>query len=387
MKLENISLKDAMEAKDVEALETAIAGIAGDSATDIVQNAIAKFDERMAGGKMPKMTAAEIDFWTKCTKGVKDAKNHVEVQNSIGGAIPLPETTIDRILSDLKEDHKLLGHLDIIHTSAKVKVLFANIDTTKKATWGDLGATITAELAGVFTEIEASAHKLSAWIPVPNYLFDLGAFHIGEFVITIIEEMMANGLEEAVLTNLKSNAPLGMIFDAAQNGTTASGVTTYKAKTAVAVTEWTPAGLANVIKTLIKTKNGITRNITGKLFLAVNADDYVTKVKPAICAQNALGEWVDRSPYAVDICPSSFVPSGKAIMGIDKQYALAICADGKTTGTIEYSDDYKFLEHVRAYRSFLYADGRPKDNNSFVYLDISGLKESALLTKTVAAGA
>ena len=167
-------------------------------------------------------------------------------------------------------------------------------------------------------------------------------------------------------------------------------MTTYPAKTAMKITDWTPKGLSAAIKALQKTKNGNYRNVTGRLFMVVNPDDYVSIVKPAICVQNGMGEWVDRSPYAISIVKSPFVPEGKAVLGIDKQYALALCSNS-IDGNLEYDDSYKFLEEVRTFKIKLYGNGRPKDDNSFVYLDISGLKEAQLLvtnvTNTVQAGA
>ena len=46
--------------------------------------------------------------------------------------------------------------------------------------------------------------------------------------------------------------------------------------------------------------------------------------------------------------------------------------------SIEYSDEYKFLERQRIYAIFLYGYGRAMDENAFVLLDISGLKGAAL---------
>ena len=45
-----------------------------------------------------------------------------------------------------------------------------------------------------------------------------------------------------------------------------------------------------------------------------------------------------------------------------------------SSGTIEYSDEYQFLEDNRVYITKMYGTGRPKDNNAFLYLDISKMK-------------
>ncbi len=44
---------------------------------------------------------------------------------------------------------------------------------------------------------------------------------------------------------------------------------------------------------------------------------------------------------------------------------------------IEHDDSYKFLQRERVYAGHLYGNGKPKDNNSFLVLDISELKPAA----------
>src|SRR5690606_41766393 len=73
-----------------------------------------------------------------------------------------------------------------------------------------------------------------------------------------------------------------------------------------------------------------------------------------------------------DLVQVRLVEQGKAILGLGRQYIMAL-GTGRD-GRIEYSDHYQFLEDLRVYLIKLYGNGRPKDNNSFVVLDISGLK-------------
>ena len=67
---------------------------------------------------------------------------------------------------------------------------------------------------------------------------------------------------------------------------------------------------------------------------------------------------------------------GEAILGIAKNYFMGIGAG--SSGKIEYSDEFQFLEDNRVYTTKMYGMGRPKDNNSFQYLDISKLKPQSL---------
>ena len=157
-------------------------------------------------------------------------------------------------------------------------------------------------------------------------------------------------------------------------GTTNSGKTTYAAKTAKKVVNWTPKGLADVIKAMAKGRNGKARKVTG-LFMVVSPDDYYGLVKPAICIQTPAGDWVEKSPYPIDIIQSVYCPTGKAIMGIDKKYMMGIGT--AQAGKLETSDEFAFLDDNRTYKIKLYGNGQPKDNNAFQVLDITGLKELA----------
>jgi hypothetical protein len=80
------------------------------------------------------------------------------------------------------------------------------------------------------------------------------------------------------------------------------------------------------------------------------------------------------------IIQSVAVESGKAILGIGKNYFLGV-AGGRG---IQFSDDYKFLEDQRYYKVTGYGNGRPKDDTSFLRLDISNLEPTYLEVKQVA---
>lgn len=385
MTLETIpTIQEAVEAQDPEMLAQAIRAAAEEEAEKALMEAIHTQDESIKEARgARKLLSKEKEFYEGIISCLKEGRgSEQKFKEAITGIdVVMPETIIDTVFDDLETSHGLISMLDVIRTNAKVKVHFANMGTVKKATWGAIDGTISTEISGGFTELESGQHKLSCYMPVPNSMIDLGPNYLDRFVRTLLYEAMANGIEDAAINNLVSTAPLGMIIDFTKAATTASGVTTYAAQTPTALTKWTPKGLSAAIKKLSKTKNGNPRDVTGRLFMAVNSADYIEYVKPAVCIQNASGEWVDKSPYAIDIVKSAYVPTGKAVLGIKKQYALAIC-ESPIEGNLEYSDEYKFLEEVRTFKIKLYGDGRPKDDNSFVYLTISGLEEAALLTVT-----
>ena len=76
------------------------------------------------------------------------------------------------------------------------------------------------------------------------------------------------------------------------------------------------------------------------------------------------------------------VPAGKAIFGIGDKYLMLLGTAGKA-GTIERSDEYRFLKLESVYMSYLYGYGMPLDDNAFVVADISGIKPSVLDVRVI----
>ena len=86
-------------------------------------------------------------------------------------------------------------------------------------------------------------------------------------------------------------------------------------------------------------------------------------------------------PYPMTVIPTPALESGQAVLGIANRYFAA--AGTSTDGRIEYSDEYRFLEDDRMYLIKVYANGMPKDNNSFLFLDISELQPLAYRVTSV----
>lgn len=369
----------AREAGNVEAYNAAMSAyvkeIAGSTAEEKLEATVALLDKNImiARGK-PQLTSEETKFYSALIKAVKSDSFKSAITET---DVVIPQTTIETVFDDLTVNHPIFAHVDQKVVNAKVKVIFAKSGSENKAVWGAVDAKITKEVSGSFEEMEVYQKKITAFIPLPLYLMDLGYPYIDRFVRTILGEAMLNGFEDAIINGLTSVSPIGMIADLSKAGSTDSstGITTFTAQTPVKVTELTAEGLKAVMKKMARTRNGNPRQISG-LFLVHNPDDYYTLIKPAISVQNALGDFVDRMPYNIAFVPSIYMPEGKAILGIDKQYALGVGTFGM--GKIEYSDDFQFLDDKRTYKIKAYGNGMPKDPNSFVYLDISGLKRPKL---------
>jgi hypothetical protein len=155
--------------------------------------------------------------------------------------------------------------------------------------------------------------------------------------------------------------------------------TGYAAKAAIPVSDFSPESYGGLISQLAVGPNGLNRVIT-EVLLVVNPVDYLTKIFPATTYKTPQGGYVkDIFPFPTKVVQSAYVTQGKAILGIAKRY-LAVLGTGKD-GRIEYSDEYKFLEDERYYLIKLYGTGRPLDNTSFLYLDISNLKAVAPIVR------
>lgn len=371
------SLKESLENHDLDAFASAINDLAEERVNELALEKTSEIDRKILEGRGKHvLTSDENKFYEKVIEALKSSDPKQAISNI--DAV-LPETVLDRVFDDIEQNHPVLSKLDIQRVNAKVKLLFTSADSNE-ASWTATTAKITKEVSYGFEELDATILKLSAYIAVPNAYLDLGPAYIDQLTRTYLYEALSKGLEKGVITNKVSNTgPIGMLAKM-DGGTTSSGVTTYTEKTAIAVTEFTPKGLAPVLKAMAKTRKGNPRPLNG-LYLIVNPNDNITKIKPAICVQNASGDWVDRLPYKMDIIESQYVAEGTAIMGLDKMYALGVATDPK--GTIEYSDEYQFLEETRTYKIKIYANGQPKDNNAFQKLNISNLKEAQLLVVNV----
>ena len=169
--------------------------------------------------------------------------------------------------------------------------------------------------------------------------------------------------------------PIGMDRSVADDVSVTSGV--YPQKEAIAVTDFGRASYGTLVSKLAKTQKGKARAVTG-LILVVNPFDYVSLVMPATTMMTPEGRYVnDVLPVPTKIIQSVAVKKGEAILGMGKRYFLGVAG----SKGIQFSDEYKWLDEQRYYKIVAYANGRPKDDNSFLRLDISKLEPLYLEVK------
>ncbi len=279
----------------------------------------------------------------------------------------LPITIITQVMEDMKQSHPLLDAVDTVNATGIMRFL-VNTDNGDNATWGALESEITKEITSGFKAIDLGQFKLSAYMPVSQDMLALGASWLDSYIRTCLSEALAIGYEKAIVSGTGKDQPIGMDRSVADDVTVTGGV--YPQKEKVAVTDFRPATYGNLISKLATTQYGKPRAVNG-LVLVVNPADYYKVVMPATTVMTPNGGYAsDVLPVPTQIIQSVAVAAGEAILGMGKKYFLGI---GGKRG-IQFSDDYKFIEDNRYYKIVAYGNGRPKDDNAFLRLDISALK-------------
>lgn len=276
----------------------------------------------------------------------------------------MPSTVFDRVFEDLRAAHPLLQQIDFVNTTATTEWIARNNDV-EAAWWGSLTSTITKKLSMAFKKEKTDLFKLSAFMPVAKSMIDLGPQWLDRFVREVLSESLAVALETAIVAGTGKEQPIGMIKNLA--GAVVEGV--YPDKAPVTFADLSIATIGETVMLPLSDDGKRVVNLADVRFI-VNPIDYWTKILPQKEYKAADGSYYQRS-LLVDIdnnfIQSTAVPEGKMIAGFLKNYFMGV----GSTQKIEYSDHYKFLEDERTYITKQYANGHPKDNASFIYLDIS----------------
>lgn len=373
-------LREAMEKNDEQAFAQTF-----EEYTNILQEAVlaearglvqAADNTILAGRGVRVLTSEERQYYEKIIEAMRSSNPK---QTLSGYDAVLPKTVINAVFEDITESHPLLSAINFQNAEALVEYLYSSMDGRFKAIWGKLCSEIARELSAQFHKITFGQNKLSAFIPICKAMLELGPEWLDRYVRTILYEAIANGLEDGFINGrgVAEGAadpadyiyePIGMIKDLT-NFDVADG---YADKVPIPVFDFSPENYGGLISQLAVGPNLLNRVIT-EVLLIVNPVDYLTKVFPATTYMTPQGGYVrDIFPFPTKVVQSTWVPLGKAILGISKRY-FAVLGTGKD-GKIEYSDEYKFLEDERVYLIKLYGTGRPLDNNSFLLLDISNIK-------------
>ncbi|MBD5504092.1 MAG: phage major capsid protein [Lachnospiraceae bacterium] len=368
--------KTALESGD----EAQVAQAFADMADNIQQAVLEKAKDAAAVDQMDaaalaarglrQLTSEEKKYYEKVINAMKSDNPKQALANL---DVTMPKTIIEDVFDSLKAEHKLLSVIDFNNTSYVTEWIL-NKNGKQKAVWGDITAEIEKELSGEFEKLDMIMFSLTAFMPVAKSMQDLGPVWLDSYVRQVLQDALYVGIEEGVVCGTGVKMPIGMMKDI---GAAHVDGEPYPDKEAIKVTELTPEVYGELIGKMAVSRNNRPRAV-GEVIMVVNPVDYWRKVMPATTIQRPDGTYANNVlPYPTDVIQSEEMPAGKAVLGIAKQYFMGI-GTGKD-GVIEYDDSYKFLQRERVYAGHLYGNGKPKDNNSFLVLDISELQPAVYM--------
>ena len=328
-----------------------------------------------------QLTTQETKFYEEFIEGAKSVNPKQALTDLLTTDHGMPETIIEDVFKDLVNEHPLLAKVNYQNVKYLTHWLL-NDHTEDMAIWGEINSEITKQIESGFKTFNITQGKLSAFMVIPKDMLDLGPAFLDRYIRTILKEVMACGLEYGIVKGKGvKGEPIGLIRDI-HKGVSVSEETGYPAKTKVSVVDFTPANYGKLIaQNMAKKENGKLRKI-GTLQLLVNPVDYLSKVMPATTLQNVNGEYKrDLFPIPTEVIQTTALAEGEAVLVVLPEYFLGI--GGSKEGVIEYSDEFKFLEDKRTFKTKMYAHGRCEDNTSAIYLDITNLEPAYVMVKEV----
>lgn len=371
-------LMQALADNDKDAYNQAFNDMLGCIETDILQKRESDLDEIreeadrkvLAQRGVRQLTSEERKYYQKFAEAAMSSNPKQALMNA---DLALPITVMNAVFDELQTSHPLLSAIDFVNTTGITEMIMSE-NGEQMAQWGKLCDDIVKELLAGFTTVNMTLLKLSAFIPVCKAMLDLGPEWLDSFVRQVLYEALANGLEYGIVTGDGDDQPIGMDRQVGEGVTVTGGK--YPEKSAVAVSDFSPATVGNLLSLLAVDPSGKPRTLRNVILL-VNPQDYYQKVMPATTVMAPDGTYRnDVMPCPMQVIQTLALPRGKAIIGIAYKYFAG--AGMSRDGRIEYSDHYQFLEDDRVYLIKLYANGFPMDNNAFLELDISGLRPATL---------
>lgn len=368
------AFNEALKSEDTAQVAQAFADMAENIQQEVLERAkdtaaVEQMDAAaLAARGLRQITSEEKRYYEALITAMKSSDPKQALANL---DVTMPKTIIEDVFDSLKAEHRLLSVIDFNNTTYVTEWIL-NKNGKQKAVWGEITAEIEKELSGDFEKLDMVMFSLTAFMPVAKSMLDLGATWLDSYVRQVLQDALYVGLEEGIVCGTGVKMPIGMMKDL--NASRTDGAP-YPDKTAIKVTAFTPEVYGGLIGQMAVSRNNRPRAV-GEVIMVVNPVDYWQKVMPATTIQRPDGTFANNVlPYPTDVIQSEEVPGGKAVMGIAKQYFCGI-GTGKD-GVIEYDDSYKFLQRERVYAGHLYGNGKPKDNNSFLVLDISALQPAA----------
>lgn len=362
MEIKN-EMAEALKEGETEAFIEAQAELAQNVANNILQDFQATQDAELTEKVkrergLNTLTSEERDFYNEviASNGFEDVETLV------------PATVFERVFEDLEERHELLAAIDFTNTTGVSEWISRNEDATA-AWWGKLTDTIEKELSASFEKIEVKQYKLSAFLPVPKSMLDLGPEWLDRFVRTMLFESMALAIEDSIINGTGDGEPIGMTKDLDK----AIVDSKYQNRDKFELASLTPTALGK--KVMSPLEDGKASPI-GEVLMVVNPVDYWERIFPQTTVLTDQGTYVAGVlPIPANVIRSNAVAKGEMVVGVGGDYFLGVGAEQR----IDSSEYYRFLEDEVTYLTKMYGNGRPLDNDSFLLFDITNMEKVNIL--------
>lgn len=356
------------------------------------------------------LTSEEKAFYQSVIAAGKEKT--VQTMNGLLSDKVMPITIIEDVYKDLVQERPLLSKINFTSVAYLTRWIL-NDHSAQTAVWGPVNSQITQQIESAFRVVEMTQCKLSAYAVIEMDMLDLGPAFLDNYIRTFLKESILAALEDAVVTGNGLTSPIGLDRDIHQ-GVSVNQSTGYPRKTAVALTSFMPKEYGEVLAQLAVTEVWYTADATGvvtpastaanqdgsaksgytkhggnlrafdEVTLICNQLDYLQKVMPATTVLNGIGAYVNNVfPFPTEVIRCNRIATGEAILCLPEEYFLGIGTSKE--GTLQFSDDFKFLEDKRTFKIKMHGAGKAFDNTVAVLLDISGLEEAYIMIKAAEA--
>ncbi|MGY2609484.1 phage major capsid protein [Bacillus pretiosus] len=357
-----------------EALETGDAQAVAERIVTNMEGNMQHFQDMM-NGIIKEAHQAKDEKWDAqvlAARGVRALTNEeqkfynaaIEVQSFDEVTKLMPPTIFERVFEDLEKEHPLLSLINFQTTGATTQWVLRK-EGASVVFWGDVCDNIKEMTDEGFYTVDQGMFKLSGFLVVCKAMFELGPSWLDKYVRTFMKEVVAEELENVVVSGTGKKQPIGMIKDL--KGAVTDGI--YPDKEPVALKDFSPATIGKEI--LAPTTKKGTRRYTG-VTLIVNPLDYATKFFPIGAKRKDDGTWTydNFGVPGLTMVQSPAVPLNRMISGKPKDYFMGVGSEQK----LESTDVLRMVEDQRLYLIRQLANGRPLDHDSFTVFDITALE-------------
>lgn len=322
------------------------------------------------------LTGEENAYYNAVAKAGKEKT--VQAMNGLLSDKVMPVTIIEDVYKELTSEHPLLSRINFVSVEYLTRWIL-NDHTVDTAVWGEVTDEIAKEITSAFKTIEITQCKLSAFAVIEKDMLDLGPVFLDGYIRTFLKEALLIALEKAIISGNGVKCPIGLNRDI-HEGVSYSTSTGYPEKEAIKVTSFAPKEYGELLTNLAVSEKGNMRRFD-QVTLICNQVDYLGKIMPATTVLDlSTGQYLKNLfPFPTEIIRSNEVDTGKAIITLPEEYFMGI-GTGKE-GTLEYSDDFRFLEDQRVFKIKMHGMGRAYDNTVSIVIDISELEAASILIK------